>query len=485
MKKHIFPLAITYTIIACVESNLAIKEMINTDTGNISTILDMNVNTDSQLASDMKSTPIEVDTGTIPIEGDMAVIPLDIDATMTVTVDIGTVPIEVDMGDVVSDLSPLMLLPNTWTLYASNPVVYPSSNAASQGLDNIYAPHIMKYEDRWWMWYGGQGIDGDDAIFLAWSDDLVIWSKHGGANPIPVVDHGTSNHVNDPSVVNVNGTFYMYYTEAPIAEEDEIHLATSDDGIVWQKRGVVINTGADNSWESDRVGRPSVLYENGVFRMWYDGQIFGVARHVGYATSDDGFTWTKYPNNPIVLNEGAIDVARLGSGYVMLAENHTGTRYYTSSDRVTWQSHGFIIETSGSAYDQFGQVTPHLLVDENEVKALFYGGATQSCWCKNRIAVAFPEGTEVVGTPQGCQGCLQGLSSCVEACEIAGFSEGVCAEPNSIDPNNCCACANPLGCSNCLQGFDTCREACQSSGFDDGVCAVPGSHDPSRCCACN
>ena len=91
----------------------------------------------------------------------------------------------------------------------------------------------------------------------------------------------------------------------------------------------------------------------------------------------------------------------------------------------------------------------------------------------------------MIANPQSCQGCLQGLASCVEACGLAGFSEGICAEPNSTDPNSCCACANPLGCANCLQGFDTCSEACQASGFNDGVCAAPGSNDPSRCCACN
>ena len=42
-----------------------------------------------------------------------------------------------------------------------------------------------------------------------------------------------------------------------------------------------------------------------------------VARHVGYATSSDGMTWTKHPTNPVLLNEGAIDVTRVGDRYVM------------------------------------------------------------------------------------------------------------------------------------------------------------------------
>ena len=50
------------------------------------------------------------------------------------------------------------------------------------------------------------------------------------------------------------------------------------------------------------MGRPSVIVEDGEFRMWYDGQIFGVGRHVGMPPPD-GFSWTKHPGNPILLNE--------------------------------------------------------------------------------------------------------------------------------------------------------------------------------------
>ena len=107
---------------------------------------------------------------------------------------------QIDMGS--SDQpSPESSLPSSWTIFSGNPILRPTSNAQSQGLDNIYAPHVVHHQGRWWMWYGGQGADGKDAIFLAWSDDLVSWSNHGGQNPIPVVDHGASNHVNDPTVV--------------------------------------------------------------------------------------------------------------------------------------------------------------------------------------------------------------------------------------------------------------------------------------------
>ena len=68
----------------------------------------------------------------------------------------------------------------------------------------------------------------------------------------------------------------------------------------WQRYGVVVNFGA--GWEGTMLQDPSVLYNTGggaLFKMWYSA---GTA--IGYATSNDGRTWTKYSGNP-VLRVGA------------------------------------------------------------------------------------------------------------------------------------------------------------------------------------
>jgi sucrose-6-phosphate hydrolase SacC (GH32 family) len=328
--------------------------------------------------------------------------------------------------------------PGNWFLSAQNPVLVPTPTDPDQGADNVYAPDVLFHDGKWWMWYGGQGSDGHDSIFVAWSSDLVSWSKHASAgNPVPVVDHGGANHVNDPSVVHVGGTFYMYYTEAPTGENDRIYLATSADGISWTKKGMVLDVGAPGSWEPDRVGRPSVLYEDGQFRMWYDGQIYGVARHVGYATSPDGYNWTKHSGNPVLLHQGAVDVDRVGDWYVLLSESGNGTLLFVAKNPAEWTSLGQLFGKSGQGYDAYGQVTPFLLVDGGAAKAILFGGASHSCWCKNRIALALPDGSPDI---EGCNGCLVGYSDCDSACAAAGNSGGWCAAPGSQDPSACCAC---------------------------------------------
>ena len=55
---------------------------------------------------------------------------------------------------------------------------------------------------------------------------------------------------------------------------------------------------------------------------------------------------------------------------------------------------------------------------------------------------------------------------------------------DSTDPTECCSCDPDAGCEGCLVGASSCMEACQGAGMSYGWCAEPGSKDPSACCAC-
>ena len=231
------------------------------------------------------------------------------------------------------------------------------TQAAPHGEGNVYAPDVLVEGSLHRMWYGGQGRDGHDRIHLAESRDGIAWDRKG-----VVLDNGEANHVNDPSVVKVDGVYFMYYTLAVGSVVDEIALATSKDGISWEKRGVVLKRGRDGEWDSLLVGRPSVLHEGSLFKMWYDGRkdlppgapAQGVpksptsSRSVGYATSKEGILWTKYAKNPVLRNDaGGMDVERVGDGYVMVYESHEGTKAATSDDGIAWKDRGLWLHRSG------------------------------------------------------------------------------------------------------------------------------------------
>lgn len=265
------------------------------------------------------------------------------------------------------------------------------SEVAPHGKGNVYAPSVVVEGELWRMWYGGQGKDGHDRIHYAESRDAgKTWKKRG-----VVLENGSANHVNDPSVVKVGGGWFMFYTVAERGTEDAIALAVSRDGMQWEKKGVVLAPGPKGTWDSRLVGRPSVLYENSEFRMWYDGQPtkedraaakLSGARAVGLATSRDGVHWMRHGMSPVLQRVGAVDVAKVGNRYVLLYEDHSGIGAARSSDGVVWRDKGLVTGLSGAEADRYGRVTPHLVRAGNNWEILF-GAASRKSWDGNSIAI--------------------------------------------------------------------------------------------------
>ena len=265
---------------------------------------------------------------------------------------------------------------------------------APHGQGNVYAPEIVRDRGLWRMYYGGQGKDGHDRIHLAESRDGKAWVKRG-----VVLDRGEANHVNDPTLVRVGRVWWMFYTVAEKAEQDEIAAATSIDGLKWEKRGVVLGRGEPTSWDSLKVGRPSVLHEKGKFRMWFDGQPTARAaagnpvadevriqgRAVGYAESRDGLEWKRHPLPVFRNGAGAVSVSRRPGEWVMLIESGTGVRFAVSRDGISWSDRGPLLLLSGDVDDRFGQVTPFLWTHLGRTEVVF-GAAHRRTWDGNSIA---------------------------------------------------------------------------------------------------
>ena len=272
------------------------------------------------------------------------------------------------------------------------------NEVAPHGGGNVYAPDVMWDGGIFKMWYGGQGKDGHDRISYAESLDGMTWNRQG-----VVLSDDTANHINDPSVVKVDGRFYMFYTRAEKDVVDRIDVAVSTDGKKWTPKGVAVAAGPAGTWDALSVGRPSVIFDDGLFKMWYDGRkdfppgspVNGVPtsstshRSVGYATSKDGLKWTRYHNNPVFGNNaGAVDVKRWENGFIMLYESGDGTRFSRSTDGIDWKDGGVFVKKSGTQIDAFGHVTPLLLLDADKKKhRLFVGAAGATTWDHNRIAV--------------------------------------------------------------------------------------------------
>ncbi len=267
-----------------------------------------------------------------------------------------------------------------------------ADSIAPHGKGNVYAPDIVRYQNQFYLYYGAQAKDGHDRIQLAISKNGHSWKTQG-----TVFYVSGANHVNDPSVVIRNNTLYMFYTIALKGVTDSIGLATSTDGRYWKDRGIILKPSKKPAWDSLLVGRPSVLYENGIFRMWYDGRAdlpIGAPdktapksakshRYVGYAESKDGFNWVKRPDYVFSHDAGGIHISKILNNYIMVFESHKGTYWAKSSDGINWHHEGLFMkkETKNSPH---GHVTPFIFKKANKYE-LYFGAAHSKNWDNNSI----------------------------------------------------------------------------------------------------
>ena len=287
------------------------------------------------------------------------------------------------------------------------------SELAPHGKGNVYAPDILIENGTYRMWYGGQGEDGHDRIHYAESRDGLRWKKKG-----VVLEDKTANHVNDPSVVHARNRYFMYYTVAGTGVVDRIDVAVSKNGIDWRRQGTALRAGKPGAWEGLLVGRPSVLFEDGQFKMWYDGRKDlppnapdadapkspTSKRSVGYATSRDGLRWTRHGKNPVYGDDaGGVHVIRTESCYIMVYESHIGTKIAGSRDGLSWKSSGILVKPTGTPVDKHGHVTPFLLVEKSRSPLLLFAGAANAAtWNRNSIARISLNG-EVLEKLIGCE----------------------------------------------------------------------------------
>lgn len=155
--------------------------------------------------------------------------------------------------------------------------------------------------------------------------------------------------------------------------------------ILFEQNPVFSGTGSD-TWDSNIRERGYILQEDGVYKMWYTGfnKDKDPTMHLGYATSDDGIHWTRYPENPVFNEYWTEDVhlVKHEGIYVMVAEGVNDIAHMlTSTNGIDWQRSGNldIRKENGDSIDPGPYGTPTLWI-ENGKWYLFYERNDLGIW---------------------------------------------------------------------------------------------------------
>ncbi|MCQ2432375.1 MAG: hypothetical protein MJ175_07215 [Clostridia bacterium] len=113
-------------------------------------------------------------------------------------------------------------------------------------------------------------------------------------------ESGWEDNINRNGVLKIGDTYRMWYT-GQARGYSFIGLAESSDGEHFTRIGSEPVLIPERHWEGMSVMNPCVLYENGIYRMWYAAGETYEPNVIAYAESDDGITWRKSKINPIVV----------------------------------------------------------------------------------------------------------------------------------------------------------------------------------------
>jgi len=169
----------------------------------------------------------------------------------------------------------------------------------------VYPSSILNVNEKKYLYYIGWNQGNKQPLFyahigLAISEDGGETFKKYSKAPIMGRSEYDPCLVTSPNVfIDDDGVWKMTYVSGIKWEEiDEklksyyhIKYAESEDGINWKREGNIAIDFSDKT--ESNIARPSVIKENGIYKMWYSYIKNNKPYKIGYAESKDSQNWIR------------------------------------------------------------------------------------------------------------------------------------------------------------------------------------------------
>jgi predicted GH43/DUF377 family glycosyl hydrolase len=252
------------------------------------------------------------------------------------------------------------------------------------------------------------------SIALTESKDGLNWSEPRIVLGPRATAEGWEDDLNRPAVVYRDGIYHMWYTGQFKAGQADgtshIFYSTSKDGVNFERVQDTPVLCPQEPWEKCALMCPHVMWDGAGYKMWYSGGEQYEPNAIGYATSPDGVSWTKYEGNPIFQassdhtwerhKTAACHVIKTDAQYVMFYvgfqnEDYAQIGIAVSNDGIRdWRRHpqNPIIAPTPGNWDGEACYKPFVLYD-GEKWVLWYNGRNGSF---EQIGVAFHDGIDLI-----------------------------------------------------------------------------------------
>jgi len=166
---------------------------------------------------------------------------------------------------------------NTFNRYSNAPIL-----ARCDGESYVRtATTVVRENDIWKMWYMG----GDEWVHIGdkelpkynmrymESADGCDWSTK---SKICMHTRNGEHGFGRPSVVKENGIYKMWYSIRTVSKGYRMGYAESEDGIHWKRKDDEVGIDvSESSWDSTMIAFPEIIDVNGKRYMFYNGNNYG------------------------------------------------------------------------------------------------------------------------------------------------------------------------------------------------------------------
>ncbi|MCB0289923.1 MAG: T9SS type A sorting domain-containing protein [Calditrichaeota bacterium] len=183
-----------------------------------------------------------------------------------------------------------------------------------------------------------------------------------------------------------------------------LQIATAQPNWMKYPGSPVLDVGGPGEWDAGRVNNADINFDGVTYQMWFTGDAGANTGKIGYASSTDGISWTKY-NDPATTSapfaESDPVLTPTASGWdsvvtvlpVVIVDNTIneykmwyagsgegtggGIGYATSTDGISWDKHGTgpVMPLGEPGKWDDGLVAPGAVIVEGSTYKMWYSGA--------------------------------------------------------------------------------------------------------------
>ena len=186
----------------------------------------------------------------------------------------------------------------SWQRASTDPIVAPRGDGWESA--GTFNPSVVTHNGQVVMLYRAQDRNGTSRLGYATSGDGIHFIRRPEPVMSPETDYERDGGIEDPRLVNIDGTYYLTYTGYN-KKDAQLCLATSKDLLHWQRQGVILPA-YKGHWNVGWTKSGAIVPEkiNGRYWMYFLGTSADKTDQMGLASSTDLIHWTEATAVPVL-----------------------------------------------------------------------------------------------------------------------------------------------------------------------------------------